>query len=82
MKHIFWFALIGCLCIAVYPLSAELLDDAVGIWLFDEGKGGTAGDTSGNGNDGAISGAKWAEGKFGGALEFEPPHVVTVEHSE
>ena len=66
----------------MYPLPAELLDDAVGIYLFDEGKGGTAGDTSGNGNDGAISGAKWAEGKFGGALEFEPPHVVTVEHSD
>ena len=82
MKHIFGFVIIYGLCIATYPLSAELLDDAVGIWLFDEGKGGTAGDTSGNGNDGAISGAKWAEGKFGGALEFEPPHVVTVEHSD
>ena len=59
-----------------------MLDDAVGIWLFDEGKGNVAADTSGNGNDGAIAGAKWAEGKFGGALEFEPPHVVTVEHSD
>lgn len=82
MKPIFWFVIIGSLCVAVNPLSAELLDDAVGIWLFDEGKGNTAADTSGNGNDGAITGAKWAEGKFGGALEFEPPHVVTVEPSD
>ena len=82
MKHIYWFVIIGSLCVAVNPLSAELLDDAVGIWLFDEGKGNTAADTSGNGNDGAITGAKWAEGKFGGALEFEPPHVVTVEPSD
>ena len=82
MKPIFWFVIIGSLCIAVNPLSAELLDDAVGIWLFDEGKGNTAADTSGNGNDGAIAGAKWAEGKFGGALEFEPPHVVTVQPSD
>ena len=82
MKPIFWFVIIGILCVAVNPLSAELLDDAVGIWLFDEGKGNTAADTSGNGNDGAITGAKWAEGKFGGALEFEPPHVVTVEPSD
>ena len=82
MKPIFWFVIIGSLCFAVNPLSAELLDDAVGIWLFDEGKGNTAADTSGNGNDGAITGAKWAEGKFGGALEFEPPHVVTVEPSD
>ena len=82
MKQVFWFAIIGSLCVATGLISAELLDDAVGIWLFDEGKGGTAADTSGNGNDGTISGAKWAEGKFGGALEFEPPHVVTVEPSD
>ena len=82
MKQIFWFVIIGGLCIVANPLSAELLDDAVGIWLFDEGKGGVAADTSGNENDGAITGAKWAEGKFGGALEFEPPHVVTVEPSD
>ena len=82
MKQIFWIAIIGGLWIATSPISAELLDDAVGIWLFDEGKGGTAADTSGNGNDGTITGAKWAEGKFGGALEFEPPHVVTVEPAD
>ena len=82
MRWLFWFIIVGGLCIAAHPLSAELLDDAVGIWLFDEGKGGVAEDTSGNGNDGAITGAKWVEGKFGGALEFEPPHVVTVEPSD
>ena len=82
MKPVFWFVILGILCVATNSLSAELLDDAVGIWLFDEGKGNTAADTSGNGNDGAITGAKWAEGKFGGALEFEPPHVVTVEPSD
>lgn len=81
MKRIFCL-LIGCLCAVSSAFSANLLDDAVGIWLFDEGKGNVAADTSGNGNDGTISGAKWAEGKFGGALEFEPPHVVTVEHSD
>ena len=82
MKRIFWIAVISSFCVATTSLSAELLDDAVGIWLFDEGKGGVAADTSGNKNDGAITGAKWAEGKFGGALEFEPPHVVTVEASD
>ena len=82
MKQIFWFVIVGGLCITINPLSAELLDDAAGIWLFDEGKGGVAADTSGNGNDGEVNGAKWAEGKFGGALEFEPPHVVRVEPSD
>jgi len=42
----------------------------VGMWLFDEGNGDTAVDSSGNGNDGALEGCKWVNGKFGKALEF------------
>ena len=33
--------------------------------------GGIAHDTSGNGNDGTIYGAKWVDGKFGSALSFD-----------
>jgi len=33
--------------------------------------GGIAHDTSGNGNDGTIYGAKWVDGKFGKALSFD-----------
>jgi hypothetical protein len=44
----------------------------VGLWLFDDGKGDTAKDSSGNGNDGALkSNPKWVDGKFGKALEFD-----------
>ena len=44
----------------------------VGIWLFDEGSGDTAKDSSGNGNDGELmNGPKWVDGKFGKALEFD-----------
>ena len=36
----------------------------VGVWLFDEGKGDTASDSSGNGHDGKIeSGIKWIAGQ-------------------
>ncbi len=43
----------------------------VGIWLFDEGTGDVAIDSSGNGNDGTLNGPEWTnESKFGGALEF------------
>ena len=59
MKRIFCLFIVGGLCIGSGALAANLLDDAVGIWLFDEGKGNVAADTSGNGNDGAIAGAKW-----------------------
>ena len=49
------------------------LDKVLGIWLFDEGKGTTAKDSSGNGNDAeeAIKGPSWAKGKFGNGLKFE-----------
>jgi len=47
---------------------------------FDEGSGDVAQDDSGNGNDGAIEGAEWVEGKIGGALEFDGANSgVTVE---
>ncbi|PLX21402.1 hypothetical protein C0584_02715 [Candidatus Parcubacteria bacterium] len=38
---------------------------------FDEKVGSTVYDTSGNGNDGNISGASWTRGKLGGALSFD-----------
>ena len=47
-------------------------DTVVGIWLFDEGKGDIAKDSSENGNDGTFVGdPQWVDGKFGGALEFD-----------
>ena len=42
----------------------------VGMWLFDEGNGDVAKDSSGNGNDGTLKGPKWIDGKFGKALSF------------
>ncbi|MFC1717302.1 LamG domain-containing protein [Candidatus Poribacteria bacterium] len=42
----------------------------VAVWAFDEGAGNTAGDSSGNGHNGVISGAKWTDGVFGKALRF------------
>jgi len=44
---------------------------AAGIWSFDEDKGDTAKDYSGEGNHGNITGAKWVKGKFGSALECD-----------
>ena len=42
-----------------------------GMWIFEEGKGETVEDLSGNGSDGVFVGdIKWVEGKFGGGIEF------------
>ncbi len=45
----------------------------IGMWLFDEGKGNTAKDSSQNANDGKlVNSPKWTkDGKFGSALEFD-----------
>ncbi len=49
------------------------LETVAGMWLFDEGKGNIAEDSSENGNDGKFENdPKWTkEGKFGSALEFD-----------
>ena len=43
----------------------------VAAYGFDEGSGGTVADSSGEGNDGTITGAAWEPGKFGDALHFD-----------
>src|SRR5215510_6127367 len=44
----------------------------VAHWKFDEGKGTTAADSSGNGNKGALVGRPvWTAGKIGNALSFD-----------
>lgn len=48
-------------------------DNVVGMWLFDEGEGDTAEDSSGNKNDGTLNGPKWVDGmsQSSKALEFD-----------
>ena len=59
-------------------------DTVVGMWLFEEGRGDVAKDTSKSGNDGTIVGPKeWRDGKFGRALEFDGSSVyVEVESNK
>ena len=73
------------LLIALPSLAKIDSENIMGMWLFNEGKGGVATDSSKQENDGEIHGAKWVDGKFGKALEFdgvgnwvEVPHSNTV----
>ncbi len=50
------------------PPTAD--EHTVLLWHFDEGDGEVATDASGHGLDGAITGAGWVEGRFGGALAW------------
>ena len=55
-------------------VEAELVAE----WHFDEGTGDTAIDSSGNGADGSIVGAKYVPGAFGTALEFDGDDYVEI----
>ena len=59
-------------------------ESMVAAWLFDEGKGNVASDSTGNGHDGKVeAGAKWVNGRFGKALEFDgTDDWVSVPHSK
>lgn len=52
--------------------SAVIDEDTIELaYLFDEGKGDVAKDSSGKGRDGKISGAKYVKGVFGTCLEYD-----------
>jgi len=53
----------------------------VSWWKLNEGSGTTAGDSSGYGNDGTITGADWVTGYEGYGLEFHAGDRVVIPHS-
>jgi hypothetical protein len=69
-KHFSLMAISFTLLAVWQSIAAGAPKNLVAAWAFDEGVGNTAKDVSGNGHDGSISGAKWTDGKFGKALEF------------
>ena len=79
-------SLAAVIVLAVSPHALAKIDPetVVGMWLFEEGAGDVAKDTSEAGNDGDIVGPKkWKDGKFGKALEFDGNSVyVQVEAND
>lgn len=58
-------------------------EDFIGIWKFDEGKGDSVKDASGNDHEGElISNPKWVAGKFGDALEFDGSNYIDLGNAE
>ena len=65
--------------------SAEIdFKTCVGMWLFDEGRGDEAEDSSGLGNNAMIQGgAKWVDGKFDKALSLDgSDDYVEIPHDD
>ncbi len=63
--------LIICFCSGSLSNAAGNEQGLVAYYSFDEGEGNVTHDLSGNGNDGTIYGAKWVDGKYEKALEFD-----------
>ena len=70
---LFSLGLMALSLVAVNSSDAEISQSSVvGIWLFDDGAGSMAMDSSGNNNHGTIVNAPiWVDGRFGGALGFD-----------
>jgi len=74
---------VALVCLSIFLIlsgqSYAKIDNAtiVAMWLFDEGSGKTVKDSSGNENNGTITGdSKWDTGKFGKALEFNGKNTI------
>ncbi len=72
------FMLILGLCL----ISAPAISDVVGAWLFEEGKGDVAKDSSGKNHDGIITNCEWDEGINGKGLRFGPTSKMEVPDHE
>ena len=73
MKTVTMISLSVILTVLIVTLvEAEIL----ALWLFDERQGNVAKDSSGNGVDGQIKGAKYVKGKYGTALKFDGDDFV------
>ena len=65
-------ALMSTVVVTVLCAVAHAGEDGVAArWQFDEGQGALLRDSSGNGNHGKISGAKWVRNGKAHALEFD-----------
>jgi len=83
MKKLLISVSLSFLVIWVVTAYGTVADDTLSMFLsFDDGQGTVAKDLSMYGNKGKVDGAKWVDGKFGKALEFdgENDFVEVADH--
>jgi hypothetical protein len=66
----------------VFELTQNKKEEIVGDWHFDEDAGLTVYDSSGYGNNGAITGAAWTDGKYNPGLSFDGNDKVVVNDAD
>ena len=79
-------SMVVCFCFAYLVMSIDAAVDpetVVGAWMFEEGSGEVAKDSSGNELNGSILGnPKWEDGAFGMALALDGSTYVEVPGHE
>ena len=74
---------LGILMPVSISFAEYTFEDIAGLWLFDEGEGAVATDSSQNENNGTIHGATWVDGRFGNALQFDgTSNWIEVPHAD
>ena len=89
MKSIVAKLTIACISLMVISLMFTAQGDTkidpesiAGLWIFNEGTGKVAEDSSGNGYDGELKkNPTWADGKYGKGLEFHGGNYVELQDS-
>jgi len=71
-KTLYLASLVLVLGLIATPGAADIGEGLVAYWPLDEGAGNSTSDVTGNGSNGTLNGGPvWAEGKMGGALNFD-----------
>ena len=78
-----WLIAVAGTFVLAWSVGAYGKANLAAAYGFDEGSGTKVSDASGGGHDGTITGAKWATGKFGKALDFNGDgDYVFIEHAD
>jgi hypothetical protein len=72
-------SLMCCIVVSLFLTASLSYAEIVGAWLFDEGAGTIAKDSSKFGNNGTIKEPNWVAGKNGKALQFDAAKNTVVE---
>ena len=83
MKTLRYIPLVLAMALFISVAHAVLPKDIVFVMTFDEGRGETVDDLSGNSNNGEVNGkADWIDGEYEGAFHLDGATNITVPNAE
>ncbi len=77
-----YYSLVFLLLLTTIFASASAFSEIVGAWLFEDGKGDVAKDSSGKNHDAVLTNCEWDKGINGKGLRFGPTSKMEVPDHE